>query len=279
MEDRTPQFRMKDVAPPTPTVVPAADLPPGAGSLGLTPASQEGESRKRKREPEDGEAVRRNGPTLEDAVAGVAPYGDPVPLGVSVRHIDCQTFYDDQIARLEALAQAEPDPHARKRAKAKAKHSSAQFDSQEEVWLDYGTPDDGAAPRKKVRTEPTPHRSHASDETADSLPGSISANLPLSRLAHDSNALTRPATWSSLRPGLRVVYEQLALDPLTHTPAVMRFLALITTTTDADADGAGGRSVSAAVLGPLSPTVEWGDEDVQQVVWTEEDCPKLFHVD
>uniref|UniRef100_V5ENR6 Uncharacterized protein n=1 Tax=Kalmanozyma brasiliensis (strain GHG001) TaxID=1365824 RepID=V5ENR6_KALBG len=207
IDDRRPMYQIKGVgiavvqasnaSSSSPTVV--SSLPPGAGSLGMAEAeaeaildqvfgsseSEASKGKKRKRDERlestaDHAPPRRPGPRLEDMQAGQAPYGGDVPAGVSIRHIDCQTYYDDEVAKLETGAEADTGPSlrpddereeanasdARQQGKGEGKgqaRRSQQKDegnSQDEVLhLDYGSPDkpdeeqsDQAAPRKRMRT-------------------------------------------------------------------------------------------------------------------------------
>ncbi len=200
IEDRTPMYTIKGVGL---TAVQSSNdasssessMPPGAGSFGMVEpelvleqviASAEGETskgKKRKRDDEPAESTkealpRQPGPRLDDMQPGQAPYGGDVPAGVLIRHIDCEAYYDEEIAKLEAEAlegsandhQGAEADDARKQGKAsrrnrqhraRAQHANDENDGEEDAFeLDYGSPDrskagpdDKTGPRKRIRME------------------------------------------------------------------------------------------------------------------------------
>ena len=201
VEDRTPMYRIKGVGLasssdsngvfPSPSV--GCGLPPGGGSLGaVAPSSanlgstsasvgESGRGAKRKRDDvtatvnEDTPALRP-APKLQDMEAGSAPFGGDIPAGMSIRHVDCQAYYDQELAKLggefwHAAELPEENPREARsggedRRQGHQHHFSHAEDgghsAQDFVHLDYGRPDedepkqgaDEGAPRKKIKVEP-----------------------------------------------------------------------------------------------------------------------------
>lgn len=165
-------------------------LPPGEGSLDLTPAGRG----KRKRQtppspPSPALQERRTNPTLVSIEEGTAPYGGKVPKGISIKHVDCQRYYEGELEKLEAEAEAgamygdQPSTQERGEKGGTRKGKGKRRDHQDEdrttavdFLLDYGSPEspfhshpssvnEQGGPRKKPRIE-QPDSAPSSSTTA-----------------------------------------------------------------------------------------------------------------
>ncbi|GAC99643.1 hypothetical protein PHSY_007246 [Pseudozyma hubeiensis SY62] len=127
------------------------DMPPGGGSFGMEESSitteRPAETRKRKRTDEtaatieeSGPQVQRLGPRWQDMQPGQAPYGGAIPANVLIRHIDCQAFYDDQLAKMEAEAEntteMPSEQHEEEPIEDRREEQEAQSEEQVEAEVD-----------------------------------------------------------------------------------------------------------------------------------------------
>lgn len=174
VEDRKPAYQIRGAADEiaSSSTIPANDLPPGGGSFDISVqfTVTKGKSNKRKRFEDatpDTTAPRAAAPKMEDMQPDKPPFGGAVPAGMSIRHIDCQTEYDEELASLEAeAAEAEAQDSlqpSRRKGKGRQAPQSYQKDQEEHTGeLDYGRPDeaqskdagaDQGEPRKRVKLE------------------------------------------------------------------------------------------------------------------------------
>lgn len=267
IDDRRPMYQIKGVglavvqasnaSSSSSSVV--SNLPPGAGSLGMVEAeaeaildqlfaSSEGETSKGKKRKRDEESAstadhappRRPGPQLEDMQFGQAPYGGDVPAGISIRHIDCQTYYDNEVTRMEEAAESqassslggtsgqavEQDARQRGRKKGASKHSQHDHGEEEDAdwfYLDYGSPNpaslgqsNGGGSRKKIKIERSTDRGSADslnregDRPSSSECGCAGGWVDPECMQHDADVYWNPTpslhdtsdTWKRLMRGV-----------------------------------------------------------------------------
>ncbi len=147
---------------------PAANI----GASASTFNNESSKSTKRKRGDESQAAAQ----TVEDTLPTQAPFAEEVPAGMSIRHVDCQAYYDEELAKLEGqqcdggedqhedgYADQQQQRQRGKRNKGKQRDIGDDVGvvSGVEVELDYGQPDevvgredDESVPRKRARLEP-----------------------------------------------------------------------------------------------------------------------------
>ncbi|TKY89616.1 hypothetical protein EX895_001401 [Sporisorium graminicola] len=378
IEDREPMLQIKGVGLAAASALEAFAtalgvgnrLPPGDGSFGLveplggpsqsapSSISEARKGTKRKRNEERGDAENGDAPAppqpppprirVENMEPGQAPYGGEIPAGISIRHIDCQTYYDEEVEKLQAEAEGEvasqspaggreDDSSQRQRSKDKRKgqyhhvYREEGLGQTEVGQLDYGLPDkqlDEEAPRKKVKVEQDEHISVGSiiSGKRDALPLVSAASPAAVAAAADMDGPIEPSlveigsyqvhlgsptrrkqgpidpavtwmkilggpkpsivigrhvtaasevAWSDIRPGMGLLWRDLALDPAKSTPAVMNFVGVVASIGRQDGDGGAAHSVQVDVVGPLENDAQkdWADYDVDKLEWTDETRP------
>ncbi|SNX85767.1 uncharacterized protein MEPE_04476 [Melanopsichium pennsylvanicum] len=383
VEDRKPSYQIRVARSALASAsdeISSSDIgnsfPPGGGSLDLVspvldveaPSSTKAKSNNCKKRKRDGDttntvedaATYRRGPTLDGAKPGVAPYDGSVPAGMSIRHVDCQTYYENELVRLEAEAEAshalededdEPTPsrdtgqrcgnrvngqHGQTRHNYHGEHATKDSDH-----IDYGSPDaaeqerlDQMVPRKKIKVEepcdelaaknwPSSERhSNASTACSERSDGSFKAVSPhhtcldpeelaegirvdVPRSVKEAS-VHADATWERLfrefkpstlsgmnhvvalgvdfphmKPGLRLLWEELVLHPIMRVPAAMYFVGVVRTV--GSQEGAKGTVTTVGVdkIGPLLPNDEtdWADYEMETVHWKREECPNLWVIE
>lgn len=351
IEDRKPMLQIKGIGLAAANALEdlasslsvRGSFPPGGGSFGLDEANDapsqiassssneahKGTKRKWNDEPTSGTdnaQPQPPAPSMEDMQPGQAPYGGEVPAGISIRHIDCQTYYDKEFEKLEAQAAGEEassrhgqdeekadNGEQRQRSKDKRKgkyrhlYHEDRPDSQDDVGsLDYGLPEEQLeeeAPRKKVKVDQGNAISIASI-VSEVAPASQHVQLgsptrreqgPIdpavtwmkilggskpSTIAGKQNFAAAEVKWPDLRPGMGLLWKDLALDPMKMIPAVMNFVGVVALVHRQDGDARVADSVDVDVMGPLEENVEkdWADYEVEKLTWTDDTRPAHIYL-
>ena len=167
-----------------------------------------------------GKRKRGEGAEVEEEVqTEQAAYGQ-VPKGMVVRHVDCQSYYDAEWAKMEARAELQPQ-------QGQAHDASRQAD-EPGFFLDYGdpSPSSSAAPQsKKPKLEPSTALGPQPRPHADAWHRIRSAFQP----TFDATLLAKHAIEpnTELRVGTGVVWKALALHPVTCTPECLWFAGVV----------------------------------------------------
>ncbi|SPO28396.1 uncharacterized protein UTRI_04793 [Ustilago trichophora] len=319
--DREPMYRIKGVGSAFTNakgVDGVESLPPGGGSFGLMATVDAGKSNKRKRIDEQEspdipvQLERQRNPTLADSSPGIPPYGGIVPEGMTIRHVDCQSFYEGELERLEGevlgdgRGDGDDDGYeggyrglekevAEKQRRAKVKgedQANRAVNGVEE--LDYGPPHEAnevSGPRKKLKMEavnpppprptssspPPSSRNNPSSSSSSSTPHFHTwyATLPKPTFfTNPSNlSLYQPIKSIHLQPNQIITWSELTLHPLHRFPAMMPFIGLIRSRHHVPSF-----SVQLGKIGPLlqhnQDERDWKAFQVQEVVWDAKNgCP------
>lgn len=208
LDDRTPAYRIHS---PAVSSVRIDTMPPGAGALGI----DESAPRKRKRE------------TSADT-----------PVGVGVRHIDCDAYYDLQLATPQARTSS-PQPTS-----------------------------DGEGVAKRVKLEPSDALAGSDRGEVEAAWTRIYASTPaqLSRLADGP-----VATMAAMKVGVPLVVRQLALHPHTRSPAHLLHAAVVSSVGKSDIEV----QITDPFL---DDDTQLPDSPPQVAVWTQSNFPTACHI-
>ncbi|KAJ9474143.1 hypothetical protein PHBOTO_004225 [Pseudozyma hubeiensis] len=320
------------------------DMPPGGGSFGMeestiTSAEQPIETRKRKRTDETAATIESNntpvqrlGPRWQDMRPGQAPYGGVVPANVQIRHIDCQAFYDDQLARMEAEAEDAPDmpfeqheeePIEERREEQEAAQSEEQVEEEVNALSEVQEPRrrrserirgilsqrqqesedaaDADRARKRIKIEevtpalgtpvpvdgPNDIRFSPKDPPGDDEDFDIDeiwqelvlGDYHPSDIALSERVHAPVVPWSDLRPGIGILWQELALHPERNTPEMLWHAGVVSTCRPLDAEGR--RRTQVEAMGPFEEN-KWRhyedyDSPYREHWATEEEYPALVY--
>lgn len=281
------------------------EMPPGSGTFGMDVFSAARDSNvaqsKRKRQEEltpssVDDAAAHLASRWQDRQSSDPMHGVQVPYNVHIRHVDCQAYYDSQLAVLQDVLQGEAEAVGRvvRSSRRRKKTLDDEQAESENADLDYssveGEMQDRGRPKRIKIESVTPRIGSSPVGAAESSTIRFGAPAPLGERSdmdiertwlqlkqtyHPSDiaCCTRidasTVDLAHLEPGFGLIWQALALHPLRQTPEIMWHVGIVSSTSP---------HIQLHSLGPLheSRSTHWHHYEPVEMVWQNPPSPVLY---